>query len=63
MTKILVTGSNGQLAQCLKDVVTHHDELDVDFRDLTGLDITNKQQLSSYFSKFKSFDILIIVSF
>ena len=53
MTKILVTGSNGQLAQCLKDVVKHHDELDVDFRDLTGLDITNKQQLSSYFSKFK----------
>ena len=53
MTKILVTGSNGQLAQCLKDVVKHQDELDVDFRDLTGLDITNKQQLSSYFSKFK----------
>ena len=53
MTKSLVTVSNGQLAQCLKDVVKHHDELDVDFRDLTGLDITNKQQLSSYFSKFK----------
>ncbi len=50
MTKILVTGSNGQLAQCLKDVVKHHDELDIDFRDLTGLDITNKQQLESYFS-------------
>ena len=51
MTKILVTGGNGQLAQCLKDVVKNNDELDVDFRDLPELDITNKQQLVSYFSK------------
>ena len=50
MIKILVTGGNGQLAQCLKDVVNHQDELDVDFQDLPDLDITNKQQLESYFS-------------
>ena len=51
MTKILVTGGNGQLAQCLKDVVKNNDELDVNFQDLPELDITNKQQLVSYFSK------------
>lgn len=50
MIKALVTGGNGQLAQCLKDVVNHQDELDVDFQDLPDLDITNKQQLESYFS-------------
>ena len=50
MIKALVTGGNGQLAQSLKDVVNHQDELDVDFQDLPDLDITNKQQLESYFS-------------
>lgn len=50
MIKILVIGGNGQLAQCLKDVVKHQGELDVDFQDLPNLDITNKQQLESYFS-------------
>jgi len=51
MIKILVTGGNGQLAQCLKDVVINENELNVDFQDLPTLDITNKQQLESYFSK------------
>jgi dTDP-4-dehydrorhamnose reductase len=50
MIKALVTGGNGQLAQSLKDIVNHQDELDVDFQDLPDLDITNKQQLESYFS-------------
>jgi dTDP-4-dehydrorhamnose reductase len=50
MIKALVTGGNGQLAQSLKDVVNHQDELDVDFQDLPDLDITNKQKLESYFS-------------
>jgi dTDP-4-dehydrorhamnose reductase len=51
MIKILVTGGNGQLAQCLKDVVINENEFNVDFQDLPALDITNKQQLESYFSK------------
>ena len=51
MIKILVTGGNGQLAKCLKDVVINENELNVDFQDLPALDITNKQQLESYFSK------------
>ena len=58
MTKILVTGGNGQLAQCLKDVVKNDDELDVDFQDLPYLDITDKQQLEAYFSK-NEFDYCI----
>ena len=58
MIKILVTGGNGQLAQCLKDVVINENELNVDFQDLPALDITNKQQLESYFSK-NEFDYCI----
>jgi len=58
MIKILVTGGNGQLAQCLKDIVKNDSELDVDFQDLPYLDITDKQQLESYFLK-NEFDYCI----
>ncbi|MGB2386767.1 MAG: SDR family oxidoreductase, partial [Flavobacteriaceae bacterium] len=58
MIKILVTGGNGQLAQCLKDVVKNDSELDVDFQDLPYLDITDKQQLESFFLK-NEFDYCI----
>ena len=58
MIKILVTGGNGQLAQCLKDVVKNDSELDVDFQDLPYLDITDKQQLEPYFLK-NEFDYCI----
>ena len=53
MIKILVTGGRGQLAQCLNHVIRKHAGLDVDFQDLPDLDITNVQQLTSYFSKNK----------
>ena len=58
MIKVLVTGGNGQLAQCLKDVVKHHENLAVDFQDLPDLDITNQPQLESFFSK-NEFDYCI----
>jgi len=58
MIKILVIGGNGQLAQCLKNVVKNNDELHVDFQDLPYLDITDKQQLESYFLK-NEFDYCI----
>ena len=51
MIKVLVTGGKGQLAQCLNGVVKRHNNLAVDFQDLPDLDITNKQQLESYFLK------------
>ena len=53
MIKILVTGGRGQLAQCLNHVIRKHAGLDVDFQDLPALDITNVQQLTTYFSKNK----------
>jgi dTDP-4-dehydrorhamnose reductase len=53
MIKILVTGGRGQLAQCVSQDVRKHANLDVDFQDLPALDITNVQQLTSYFSKNK----------
>jgi len=56
--KILVTGGNGQLAQCLKDVIKHHKNLVVDFQDLPDLDITNSSQLQSFFFK-NEFDYCI----
>ena len=58
MIKILVTGGNGQLAQCLKDVVKHQKNLVVDFQDLPDLDITNPSQLESFFLK-NEFDYCI----
>ena len=58
MIKILVTGGNGQLAQCLKDVIKHHKNLVVDFQDLPDLDITNSSQLQSFFFK-NEFDYCI----
>jgi dTDP-4-dehydrorhamnose reductase len=58
MIKVLVTGGNGQLAQCLKDVVKHHKNLAVDFQDLPDLDITNPSQLESFFFK-NEFDYCI----
>ena len=58
MIKVLVTGGNGQLAQCLKDVVKHHKNLAVDFQDLPDLNITNPSQLESFFLK-NEFDYCI----
>ena len=58
MIKILVIGGNGQLAQCLKNVVKNNHELHVDFQDLPYLDITDKQQLELYFLK-NEFDYCI----
>ena len=56
--KILVTGGNGQLAQCIKDVIKCYKNLAADFQDPPDLDITNKQQLELYFSK-NEFDYCI----
>ncbi|MBD0367382.1 MAG: dTDP-4-dehydrorhamnose reductase [Flavisolibacter sp.] len=50
MAKILVTGANGQLGSELRDIAgsfRHHIFL---FEDRTGIDITNDQDITSYFS-------------
>jgi dTDP-4-dehydrorhamnose reductase len=51
MTKVLVTGGNGQLGQSLQKAVKPQKLLDFDFQDLQNLDLTNRQNLEAYFSK------------
>lgn len=53
MKKVLVTGANGQLGQCLQDAVLNKKDLQVLFKDLPNLDITNLKSLETFFSKNK----------
>ena len=47
MQKVLVTGSNGQLATCFKNIDCSG--LDILYTDTKALDITNKKQLEVFF--------------
>lgn len=58
MKKVLVTGANGQLGQCLQVAVLHQKQLCVVFQDLPNLDITNVKSLEAYFFRNK-FDYCI----
>ncbi|MCM5663492.1 dTDP-4-dehydrorhamnose reductase [Galbibacter mesophilus] len=49
MTKVLVTGANGQLGRCLRDVAKEFPELYFDFKDSKDLDITNKSNIEDFF--------------
>lgn len=51
MTTILVTGSNGQLASCIKDIVGEYDGLNFLFTDYQDLDICNLNQVQAFFSE------------
>lgn len=44
-TKILVTGANGQLAQCINDIRDSYPDIDFVFTDVGKLDITKPKQL------------------
>ncbi|AUS05206.1 dTDP-4-dehydrorhamnose reductase [Pseudotamlana carrageenivorans] len=46
---ILVTGSNGQLASCIKDLEDRYKELNFIYTDSTSLDICDLEQLKSFF--------------
>lgn len=50
MTAVLVTGSDGQLGQCLQKISTDYPELHFDFRNSKTLDITDPEKLSAVFS-------------
>ena len=50
MLKILVTGKDGQLAQCIKSVENQYPNLEFDFKASSELDITNKVKVESVFS-------------
>ncbi len=53
MKTILVTGGNGQLAKCIKDVSAEFHDLKFIYTDLPELDITDKEQTQSFFNKNK----------
>ena len=49
MKTILVTGSNGQLASCIKDVVNQNNDLNMIYTDYLELDISDLNQVESFF--------------
>ena len=49
MTTILVTGGNGQLASCIKDVEKQYDDLNIIYTDHLELDICNLNQIQTFF--------------
>lgn len=49
MKKILITGANGQLGQCLQKISTKFQEFDFFFTDYDTLDITNKEAVNHFF--------------
>ena len=50
MKSVLVTGSYGQLAACIKDKIHEHPEIAFVFTDLPELDITKENQVFDFFS-------------
>ena len=58
MKKVLVTGANGQLGQCLKKIAPNYNELTFVFKNSKDLDITNKDQMNSFFAE-DDFDFCI----
>lgn len=53
MTKILVTGSNGQLGSELRDLAGGYPEYEFLFTDIAELDITDEQAVRQYFLREK----------
>ena len=49
MITILVTGGNGQLGTCFKDVVKNHIDFNVIYTDYKELDITDLNQVKAFF--------------
>ncbi len=59
MITILVTGGNGQLASCIKDVEKQYDDLNVIYTDYLELDICNLKQVQGFFKANKQIDYCI----
>ena len=49
MKKILVTGANGQLGQCLQKISSQFEEFEFIFTDSETLDITIKEEVNDFF--------------
>lgn len=53
MTRVLVTGKDSQLAQCIRDVSLNYSEIEFIFKNSEELDITNKNTISTHFKTSK----------
>ncbi len=58
MLKILITGSGGQLGQCLKEIEKNYPYLNIYFADSKELDVTKKTKIKNVFSK-TAFDFVV----
>lgn len=58
MTKILVTGSDGQLGRCIQKIAVNYTNLDFVFHNSKSLDISNTKKIAEVFST-TSFDYCI----
>jgi len=59
MIKVLVTGGNGQLATCIKDVENQHADLNVIYTDYLELDISDLNQVISFFKTNKDINYCV----
>ena len=59
MITILVTGGNGQLATCIKDLEKKHDDLNVIYTDYLELDICDLNQVQDFFKANKQINYCI----
>ncbi len=53
MTKLLITGANGQLGSEIKKIAGQFPELDLLFTDVAELDITNPEKVAALFAEYK----------
>ncbi len=58
MISVLVTGANGQLGQCFKDVALYHKDIEWIFKTSKELDITDHKSLQTLFSQ-NNFNYLV----
>ena len=49
MINVLVTGSKGQLASCIKDLENQYENIKFIYTDYQGLDVCNRNQLKTFF--------------
>lgn len=50
MKKVIVTGSNGQLGQAIRQIASHYSPIDFVFTTPIDLDITNKENVDTFFN-------------
>ena len=59
MMNVLVTGSNGQLASCIKDLAKQYDDLNFIYTDYQELDICDLNQVNAFFKSNHKIDYCI----